>query len=277
MKVANEQMTCIWLDNQLLRSEEYLNAQEELQSLFPSFQTFNNSDDCIDFISDRSNANILFITSNILGKIPILLIHSCEQISSIYIFYSHKSINDDWTTDFDKIQGIFNDFQLLSNEFKPQTIESNDNLIGISFLSCSDDINRQDPSFMYFPLLKEIILYDIFQESEDETKLNIINYCRRTCTDSPNSLKILDEFERTFIPELSILWYTKECFLFKMLNKALWTPEPDVLYRLRYFLRHLHRQITNHAEIQREQSSKMIVYRGQTISADQIEKLKKKS
>jgi tetratricopeptide (TPR) repeat protein len=84
----------------------------------------------------------------------------------------------------------------------------------------------------------------------------------------------LEQFEKDFIPELSIYWYTRECFLYKMLNKALWTPQPDVLYKLRYFLRHLHYQILSQASIQREHLSSMTVYRGQSMSIEQIEKLK---
>ncbi|CAF0789425.1 unnamed protein product [Adineta ricciae] len=272
---TEKQLSCIWLDNQRLLSVEYLDAQEELRSVFDSFESFNNSDECVDYFTSYPDIRIVLITSNVLGRLIVPLIHSCEQIASIYIFYSKKHIADDWTNDFRKIKGIFNDFRLLCDEFKPQANDKEENSTGISFLSCSDDINRQDPSFMYFQLLKEVLLNDIFAESEAETRKNMIAYCRKACADSESSLKILNEFERTFIPELAILWYTKECFLFKMLNKALWTPEPDVLYRLRYFLRHLHRQISLHARAQRDHTAKMIVYRGQSMSTNEIEKLKK--
>jgi tetratricopeptide (TPR) repeat protein len=102
----------------------------------------------------------------------------------------------------------------------------------------------------------------------------MISFCRQIYVDNPNAIVILDEFEQSFIPELSIYWYTRECFLYKMLNKALWTPQPDVLYKLRYFIRHLYYQILSQAQTQRDQLSSMIVYRGQTMSADQINKLK---
>jgi tetratricopeptide (TPR) repeat protein len=128
---------------------------------------------------------------------------------------------------------------------------------------------------MYFQLLKEIILNDHRAESEEDTKNEMLAFCRTTCADNPNAIVVLDEFEETFIPELSIYWYTRECFLYKMLNQALWTLQLDVLYKLRYFLRHLYYQILSHAALQRDQLKTMTVYRGQNMSADQIEKLKK--
>jgi len=128
---------------------------------------------------------------------------------------------------------------------------------------------------MYFQLLKEIILNDHHAESEEDTKKDMLTFCRHFYARSQDTLNILNDFEKDFVPELSIYWYTRECFLYKMLNKALWTPEPDVLYKLRYFLRHLHQQILSQAKLQHHHRSSIIVYRGQSISIEQIEKLKK--
>ena len=123
---------------------------------------------------------------------------------------------------------------------------------------------------MYFQLLKDIILKDHLMESDQQSKEEMLSYCRYIHSDNPSTIVVSDEFEKDFIPELSIYWYTKECFLYKMLNKALWIPEPDVLYKLRYFLRHLHCQILTEASKQREHLSSMIVYRGQTMSNEEI-------
>lgn len=271
---------CVWLDNKLIKSEEYADTQDELQTLVQVFRTFRNLDQCIDFITDITEGKIFFITSNTLGKFLVPLIHSYEQIDSIYIFYSTKSTDVElWTKDYKKIKEIFHDMKLIPNRFLKDTIEKEENNpIAISFLSSIDinskDINRQDPSFMYFQLIKEILLNDHLSESDEETKNEMIAYCRQICVDNPNAIVILDEFEQSFIPEMSIYWYTRECFLYKILNKALWTPQPDVLYKLRYFLRHLYYQILSQANTQRDQLSSMIVYRGQTMSKDQINKLK---
>lgn len=272
---------CTWLDNKLIKSEEYADAQDQLQTLAPLYRTFRDSDQCIDFITDVTEGKIIFITSNLLGKNIVPLIHTYEQIHAIYIFHSNKSADNVlWTNDYKKIKEVFYDISLIPNQFVKDTTEKeNNDPIAISFLSSVDinskDINRQDPSFMYFQLIKEILLCDHQSESDEETKIEMITFCRKIYIDDPNAIVILDEFEQSFIPELSIYWYTRECFLYKMLNKALWTPQSDVLYKLRYFLRHLYYQILSLAETQRNQlSSSMIVYRGQSMSREQIQKLK---
>ena len=284
---GEEKIICVWLDNQLMRSEDYIHTQDQLRTITEDFVTFNNSNHCVDFITNTIDANIFFITSNVLGKIIIPVIHIFEQIHSIYIFSTKKSLNDEWTKDYKKIKRVFHDITLIYDQFKQDTTipattiitKDENDFVAISFVSSKDmsshDVNRQDPSFMYFQLLKDIILNDSLLESEEQTKTDMIDYCRKVYTDCPNTIVVLDEFEKDFIPELSIYWYTRECFLYKMLNKALWTPQPDVLYKLRYFIRHLHHQILSEASKQREQLSSMIVYRGQSVSSDQIEKLKR--
>jgi tetratricopeptide (TPR) repeat protein len=103
----------------------------------------------------------------------------------------------------------------------------------------------------------------------------MIKYCRQIYSNDEKTLNILNEFEENFLSELSIYWYTRESFLYKILNRALWTSQSDILYKLRYFLRQLHKQISSQAELQHSNKTTFIVYRGQNMSIDQIEKLKK--
>jgi tetratricopeptide (TPR) repeat protein len=269
---------CVWLDKKTSRSEDYINVQDQLRNVINFFRTFNKANQCVDFTINANNAKIVLITSDEFAEIIIPVIHSFEQIFSIYIFTSNKSTNDKWTKDYEKVKGFFNELNFLCHQIKQDIIESRNDSIAISFISSvdvtSNDVNRQDPSFMYSQLLKEIILNDQKEEKEEETRRDMLIYCRKVYANSQNTLIILDEFEENYIPELSIYWYTRECFLYQILNKALWTPEPDVLYKLRYFLRHLHQQILSQAALQRKNLSPVIVYRGQNMSLDQIEKLK---
>jgi tetratricopeptide (TPR) repeat protein len=266
-----QRFVCVWFDNQSKQSKDSLYTQDELRTIIDSFRYFDDLNQCLDFLMSIKNVNLILIT---LNDEIIPIIHSSEQIHSIYILTREKySIKD-----YKKIQGIFSDVKIICQKIKENIIPSKTNPIGISFISSNDihsnDLNRQDPAFMYSQLLKEIILNDDFPESDEETKYEMITYCRNVYKDDQDTLKILDQFEQNFFPELSIYWYTRECFLYKILNKALWTPQPDVLYKLRYFLRHLHQQILSQSKSQRSGQPSMIVYRGQNMSASQIRKFK---
>jgi tetratricopeptide (TPR) repeat protein len=278
-QTKNEQRSvCVWLDNQPDRSKDSLDTENDLRTIVNSFQYYNDLNRCLDFLINIENVKIIFITVDILAENIIPIIHSSEQIHSIYILHSMQK---QWAKDYKKIKGFYNNRKLMCQKIEENLIRpKNKSNTGISFISSidihSNDLNRQDPSFMYFQLIKEILLNDHLNEIEEETKRDMLNYCRRIYIDrrSSDTLDILDEFEQNFIPELSVYWYTRECFLYKILNTALRTPQPDVLYKLRYFLRHLHQQILSQSKSQRRDQTSIIVYRGQSMSEEQIEKLK---
>ena len=68
-----------------------------------------------------------------------------------------------------------------------------------------------------------------------------------------------------------IWWYTRECFVYEMINKALRTENIDILIKMAFFIRDLHRQIERLYSTQEHCS--MIVYRGQGMTTNQFEKL----
>ncbi|UJR16573.1 hypothetical protein I4U23_003474 [Adineta vaga] len=82
---------------------------------------------------------------------------------------------------------------------------------------------------------------------------------------------ILNEFERDYEKHSPIWWYTRECFVYEMLNKALRTNDIDILIKMAFFIRDLHREIER-LYISQDHHS-MIVYRGQGMSSGQFEKL----
>jgi len=277
---SRQRFVCVWFDNETNRSKHFLTVQDDLKTTVDSFRSFNDLNKCVNFIINMNHVKIILITLDILAEEIVSIIHSCEHIHSIYIFTSNTSINKQSIKDYGKIKGFYNDIKLICQKIKENPTKSENDHVGISFISSADinsrDINRQDPSFMYFQLLKEIILdNDYDEETEEGTKNDMLAFCRNIYVDNQDTLNILDEFERNFLPELSIYWYTRECFLYKMLNKALWTLQPDVLYKLRYFVRHLHQQILSQAALQHDKRSSIIVYRGQPTSMDEIEKIKR--
>ena len=246
----NQRYICIWYDDEVNRSNDCFYVQDQLENLVDSFRIFTNIDKCIDYIIKKINDKIIFITSK---EDVIRKIHSYKQIYSTFIVNSN--------------------IDNLCRKIQETLAPSKTNLSGILFVS-TIDINRQDPTFMYSQLLRDILLNDDLDEFEDETKEEMIEYCRQIYSTDKNTLRILDEFEEHFLSELAIYWYSRESFLYKLLNRALWTTQPDILYKLRYFLRQLHEQISTQAKLQFTKPRTFIVYRGQNMSKEQVEKLK---
>jgi hypothetical protein len=110
-------------------------------------------------------------------------------------------------------------------------------LISIVSSASSTNINELDQSFMYSQLLKEIPLALI---QDDADKDELVNYCRQQCSNNDRELRIIDEFEEKYDLPSPIWWYTRECFTYSMLNKALRTQDIEVIVKMGFFVRGLH-------------------------------------
>ncbi|CAF0927796.1 unnamed protein product [Adineta steineri] len=146
-------------------------------------------------------------------------------------------------------------------------------LIPISIIPMSPQLNIDtlDQSFMYSQLVKEIIL-DI--EYNTNAKKELVDFCRLHYAGNTRELEIINEFEKHYDDPSPIWWYTRECFTYMMLNKALRTQDLEVIVKMAFFIRDLHQQIKE-LQWQSNCQNQLFVYRGQGMLNDEFDKLTK--
>ena len=126
--------------------------------------------------------------------------------------------------------------------------------------------------------MKEILLTIEFEQQHIK---EFIDYCRAAFADNEKELENIDKFEQKYRDETPIWWYTYECFLYPMLNRALRMIDVDIIIKMGFFIGDLHRHIEKlHKEqFGNHQTGKTFtVYRGQGLSKtdfDQTEKNKR--
>lgn len=89
-------------------------------------------------------------------------------------------------------------------------------------------------------------------------------------------LHILEEFERDYTRKNCIHWYTRETFLYRLVNKALRQENIPLLFLFGFFIRDLHLQLNEEYQIfkaKHRHNPLMTLYRGQIVSLTEIEKL----
>ncbi|CAF1607448.1 unnamed protein product [Rotaria magnacalcarata] len=93
-------------------------------------------------------------------------------------------------------------------------------------------------------------------------------YCKNNA-----QLAKISEFERNYRSADAIRWYTKDSFLHTMINEALRTEDPRVLYIYRFYISDLCKRLEETSALNRGcQKSSFRVYRGAAIDRDEIEK-----
>ena len=82
-------------------------------------------------------------------------------------------------------------------------------------------------------------------------------------------LHLLDEFRKEYSSEKSLWWYTRDSFVYRMLNKALRAQNIDILFLFRFFIRDLGEQLKRN-----QWMSPGSAYRGQSLSKDELNRLR---
>jgi hypothetical protein len=241
-----ENFIIIWVDSNLhhknITDDDIQTSIAALRQIVNSIIFVDTNDACIDFIDKKiKQEKIFLIISGSLGQHLIPQIKHNINLDSIYIFCMKKIKHEQWATknQHHKIKGIFTDIQDVCNQLKEDIKQCKHEFSSIQILGLqtSKVCNHLDASFMYSQLLKEIPLALI---QDDADKDELVNYCRQQCSNNDRELRIIDEFEEKYDLPSPIWWYTRECFTYSMLNKALRTQDIEVIVKMGFFVRGLH-------------------------------------
>ncbi|CAF1352944.1 unnamed protein product [Rotaria sordida] len=276
----------IWLDEKIDESmDDYRKSIQKLRCTVNTIQTFRNADECIDYISQLENQKAFVIISGVLCESVVPRIHDISQIYSIYVFCMKKTKYKEWAKNWSKIKDVFIDIDSICDSVRQSARQCDEDSIKITTVS---SLNQIEPSFMYTQLFKEIILeinFDDKKEINDLAEYAREKWAYKKYPGDDEQLKIMDEFVREYPCDMNknnkpVSWYTRESFIYHMLNKALGTLQVETLLKMGMFIRDLHCNIKKlHTEqfqtIQDSSSSPptttIKVYRGKTMTKEDFE------
>ncbi|CAF1213409.1 unnamed protein product [Adineta ricciae] len=254
--------------------EDSKHMKVNLQNFGYTIENFNDTDECIDFITTFTYKKHFLIISGLINEYFLLLIHDIPQIISIYILHENGVRNEAWSKELIKVKGYFPHMEHICNLIQEETQWDCYQSDSISIFSPKDISNqRQDilPSeFMYSQLLKDTFLILSY---DDKSRTEFSDALRQTYAQTDHDLRAINDFETNYYQHSPIWWYTKESFLYVTLNRALRMLDLDMLLKMSFFMRDLHQQIEQLHCISYNQQQLML-YRGQGMSNLDFEKLK---
>lgn len=254
----------IWLDSQFDQR-----IRMEFDRLFQRIHIFETNDQCLTFLNGIGNERIFLVATGRLGQEIVPKIHDRTQIDSIYIFCMDKAKHEQWAKNWTKIHGIFTNSTPLYQALNQTIRHSESNTISITFL-LHNNIDQSKISFMYTQILKDILLSNEYHTSNMR---DLIEYCRKSFDGNKTEMSAIEDFKRTYRKSQAIWWYTRECFLYRMLNRALRLMDFDEIMKMDFFIRDLHQQLVSlHSKQMKKSSWKdpFRVYRGQDLSRNDL-------
>ncbi len=264
-------MHLVWL-NQITTDSKNDHECQLLRGIVDCLQIFDNADACVDFITHPGRAKLILIISSPLAEFLISIIHDFKSIITIYIYSNEQHILNIQCS-YPKLKGISNNIVKLMNDLKERvrifrwfrpieftTTTANPNIKDDNLSALDTDL-----SFLFGSLIQHIFLKaPVYKHERDE----FIEYCRTRFARDKSKLNNLKKFERDYRSDKAVLWYTKDTFIFKILNQALREQDFNLLFIMRFFIRDLAEQLDKIKKVDPSRKTEPIVtlYRGQGMS-----------
>ncbi|CAF2703548.1 unnamed protein product [Rotaria sp. Silwood2] len=129
-----------------------------------------------------------------------------------------------------------------------------------------------DPDrFWWFQVFKHHIIqmsYTANAASRLAAKLDMLEVCREVYANNSRQLQAIDKFEATYEASQAVEWYTKDTFVYRLINHTLRTNDViDTLYTFRSYIADLCRLL---ADYQNQKRQKLTVFRGVSMPREQM-------
>ncbi|CAF0868367.1 unnamed protein product [Adineta ricciae] len=242
-------------------------------------QIAQTEDECVDLITPLSDKKVLLILDTPPSESILESIKSLSQVDSVIVYSkSFDKQGNELTPEqtsreilrCENPDNLVNIIQTARNEIAKQTA-------AFSVYNQKDkatrDLSKESASFLFFQLLKTVILN---MPKTQEAKQMMVSKCKEFYRGNLVELANINEFDMTYKPDEAIQWYTKECFLYRFINKALRTEDVNILYHFRFYIVDLCKQLELKFEDLKARGKNLVkLYRGSCLSPAEVENFQK--
>ncbi|CAF3338447.1 unnamed protein product [Rotaria socialis] len=270
-----EGLTIVWLDVDRIHqnTDDYFDTKNRLRQCNNYIEIYHDPNECIHGII--ANGYVFLIVSGSICETFIPLIFEIKQIVFIYVLYSDNQLTDTCELKtISKLHGIFSSKNQLIEKLK-QDVKSYLKSLPLTCIVNEKSIralNKEYSTFMWTQLLMDVLIQI---PQTDRAKMMMLEDCRLHYADNKAQLDDINEFQEKYEPDFAVWWYTRESFAYKQLNQALRTQDIDIIFKYQFFIRDLYvllKELYEESMPSLEEIS--IVYRGQHINCDELEKIK---
>ena len=284
-----EDITLIWMDENVNENFDCLDTKCRLNIIVNYLKVFDNAQETIDYVRSAVNEHLFLIVSGSLGENVVSQISNEYQLKFIYVFCMNREEHSQWTCQYEKISGIFIDKYEMFHHLTTKVRIYEKSLTTMSIFNRTQMISEENSTRDYMiddniTLAWLELFIDILLRlplDRNAAKQDMIAECRLYYKNNALEMKKIDEFESDYSPETSIHWYTRDSFVYRLVNKALRTFNVDIIFKFRFLIIDLYQQLKqrhlNYIEsIPTIDPKKIIhtVYRSQHMSVNEIEKLR---
>ncbi|UJR16977.1 hypothetical protein I4U23_003875 [Adineta vaga] len=269
-----ENFTLVWFDPDInMIDTETKTYIKDFRRIINSIQIFTDLFECCKYALAVKDTQMILIVSKSFKQDFAEMFFMMKELRSVYISSKNISTSLESNQFRSKMKGTFNDIQGLSSTIKDDIYRFENNQIPIDVITSTTLIQlmETEPKFYYSILIKEN-LYEKGQRFE-QGKQAFIDSCRVYYANNDEQIEVINEFNDKYALSTSIWWYTRDCFISRILNKAFRIQDFETIIKMNFFIRNLHRQIEQ-VYLETIPHCQITTYHSQGITHAILEKLK---
>ena len=156
----------------------------------------------------------------------------------------------------------------LKRSLRRQLDDKNESLLIDIFVRSESSSLILNGDFVWFQLFIEVVLR---MTDHEKGKQELIDRSLEEYKDDALEKQKINDFAKNYTSSDAIKWYTRDSFVYRMINKALRQQDVDTLYAFRILIIDIHRQLKNLHEQKRSTESILHFYRGQFLSRKELD------
>lgn len=274
--VYEEDQVLFWLTNASNSVEDFIQGRVvPFRALTHDARVFVDKDNCIAALKEIIDQEVFLVVVDLIDENLLETFHNSPRVGHIYLISNTIVANKERLARFMKVRHLPNDDHILLKRLK-EDIRNRRKMLPIQINSTDQSsvqsIKNETVDFLWCQLLIDVVCR---LAGTSTSKVDLTEECRSNYMDNSKQLNNITEFESSYKAQDAILWYTKDSFLYRLLNKAFRTLNIDLIFRYRFFIGDLFQSLS---KLHREQFHKKVghinVYRGQQMHLTEIEKLR---
>lgn len=269
-----EDILLMWLDAHLDDSLDCLNTRLLLLELNPAVQFYTDVDRCVNCIKSIKYERIFLIVSGALAQSILSKISSYRTVAAIFIFCTNRQEHESLINSCDKVVDVFIDRDRLFESIRETFNLVEKQTLAFSLFDQKQRIGRNLTQESALFIWHQMLLFVLKQMSQDQqSKEEMLNICRNYYRNNKKEMDKIEQFRVSYTSDKAIEWYTDECFLYKLLNKALRVEDIELLHTFRFFIIDLCAAIEQES-LQWKNKTVLSTFRGTLIPSEELERLR---
>ena len=276
-KTNFEGIVLLWFDPRIGTTDDTKLTTEELREINDRVIVCSELIDCVTHMESIQDEKIFLITSGKEATYFLPEIHKWKQIDSVFIFCLKVTKYEYLLQKYEPVVGIYSERSTLISAITENVRLFHRQLDAFNFYDqhkekSTRDLSKESAEFLWFQLLKDVLLQ---MPQNKQAKQELIDFALKYYRGNRKEHTNIIEFQKSYKSDQSIHWYTKDSFLYRLVNKALRTEDVEQLHIFRFFISDLSSELAKtHKQLRRERKDVVMLYRGLHMGADEFNRLK---